>query len=220
MAAEPRLEVGYAELSVHGQDRGLVRPEQRLFGVFDGLGSFVDSGRAAQLAADTVAARWAPDSRLDARDRLAGALRAADRAVSQQTDSATTAAVAAVVGAELHFVSVGDSRIYHGGAFGLRQLTQDEGKGHILDNWLGAVPVGMTKRGVVQAGSAGMTSGDYILLVSDGVTGDYGEELLGTRELAGAVGSLPAQAAAERLIQVARKWDDRTAIVVRLLAWR
>ena len=57
-------------------------------------------------------------------------------------------------------------------------------------------------------------SADRIVLCSDGITGDYGEDLMSERELGFIVSrSRDARNASQNLIAGARKKDDRTAIV-------
>src|ERR1700691_3235259 len=116
MAAPPRsgmrVRLGLAERPLHNQDRSLVDLELGLFGVFDGVGQYLRSGEAAQLAAETVAevCRAARLSRVEA--MVAGCERA-DALIAQRDLGATTATLAWLVGAELLYVSVGDSRLYH-----------------------------------------------------------------------------------------------------------
>ena len=127
---------------------------------------------------------------------------------------ATTGTLCRVVGgADRRFVawaSVGDSRLYvirQGKAY---QISQDEGVGNQITNWLG--------RGgsvVAQHGNFELLSGDRLVLVTDGVTGGWGEDAMTDQELANIVSSQHnTQVAADMLVSLARKIDDRTAIVV------
>lgn len=92
-------------------------------------------------------------------------------------------------------------------------VSRDEGYGNVVDNYLGER---WRWRGVQQKQSIAVAPGDRILLVTDGITGDWEPDLLSEGDLEQAIAGLDAEAAAQRLIEVARKSDDRTAIVVDL----
>ena len=92
-------------------------------------------------------------------------------------------------------------------------VSRDEGHGNIVDNYLGE---NWRWHGVQQRQSVAVPPGDRIALVTDGVTGDWEPDLLSEGDLHQAIADLDAEAAAQRLIEVARKSDDRTAIVVDL----
>ena len=114
---------------------------------------------------------------------------------------------------KLAYASVGDSRIYvvdkEGNA---RLITRDEGEGRYLYNAIGD---GDGSKGCTrQYGEIDLHKGDRIVLCSDGITGDYGEDLMSERELGFIVSrSRDARNASQNLIAGARKKDDRTAIV-------
>lgn len=206
-----RLSAGGAERRLHGDDRMLLEVRSGLFGVFDGVGSIPKSDLAADLAVRTVKGECEP--RPPGLEALARALEGADRAIRERRLGCTTATVAWVDGDRAHWISVGDSRLYliRGGT--ARQVSRDQGEGNRVDNVLGAPPSiagGLTG----QRGELAILSGDRLLLVTDGITGDYPPDLLAPSELAEAVAGLDPQTAAERLTAVARKRDDRSAIVV------
>ena len=208
------LRVGQAQLARHGQDRALVDHALGLFGVFDGVGEFWDSGLAAQLAADVIArtCREQPPAPLDA---LVRGCEEADRAIGATVTGATTATVAWIVELQLHYVSVGDSRLYRQPIGGpLVQVTRDEGQGNVLDNYLGHGRPWPDTSVVRQRGTLPAEPGDRVLLVTDGVTGDFAPDLLTPEDLAAALTGPDPQAAAEALVRVARKVDDRTALVI------
>ncbi len=207
--------VGLATRPLHDQDRSLVDLDLGLFGVFDGVGAFAKSGEAAQVAATAVAESCragdvAPEAAM---------ARGCDRAealIKQGALGATTATVAWVLGPLVSYLTVGDSRLYHlpTGAAWPVQVTVDEGVGNLLYNALGE---GSERRGqpaATQRGTFPVGSGDKLLLVTDGVTGDFAPDLLSAQDLARAVAGDDPQRAAERLLQIARKRDDRTAVVI------
>ncbi|MGB9483172.1 MAG: PP2C family protein-serine/threonine phosphatase [Candidatus Dormiibacterota bacterium] len=207
--------VGLAEHPLHHQDRSLVDSEMGLFGVFDGVGQFARSGEAAQLAAEVIAevCRAGDLSALEA--MLAGSARA-ESLIRQRALGCTTATVIWVSGSQLQYVSVGDSRLYRQPATGspLEQITVDEGEGNILFNALGEGPDRNGLSVAPQHGTLRLSSGDKLLLVTDGITGDFEPDILTEQELAAAVAGGDPQRAAERLLEIARKRDDRTALVV------
>ena len=209
-----RLRVGLAELSLHGQDRALVDLELGLFGVFDGIGEFKDSGQAAELAAETITAvcyktKGAP---LDA---LVRGCEESNKAITASIMGATTATVAWIIGQQIHYVSVGDSRLYKQRAAGrLVQITRDEGEGNVLDNYLGYKDPRFRMSLVTQKETLRLDPGDKCLLVTDGITGDFPPDLLRTAELRDAIAGDDPQRAAENLVNIARKQDDRTALVI------
>jgi serine/threonine protein phosphatase PrpC len=187
--------------------------ELGLFGVFDGVGSIRDSDRAADLAARTIAKVCRDSSELSL-DALVAACDAAQEAIVQGRLGATTAAVAWIVDEQLHYVSIGDSRIYLSTAGRLRQITQDQGEGNLVENVLGESPPPGYQSLTQQNGTLAVMPGDKLILVTDGITGDFWPDLLSLREIAAAVAEDEPYAAAHNLIQAARKRDDRTAVVV------
>jgi PPM family protein phosphatase len=208
-----RMRVAAAEQVLHGDDRSVVDIELSLFGVFDGVGSIPDSDRAADLAARTITrvCRNNPEPSLDA---LMAACDAAQEAIVRSHLGATTATVAWIESNQLNYVSIGDSRLYllRGGK--LRQITQDQGEGNLLENVLGELPPPDYESLTQQNGTFVLEPGDKLILVTDGVTGDFAPDLLSLGEIEAAVAEDKPQAAAENLIQAARKHDDRTAVVV------
>jgi protein phosphatase len=207
------MRVAAAEQVLHGDDRSVVDIELSLFGVFDGVGSIPDSDRAADLAARTITrvCRNNPEPSLDA---LMAACDAAQEAIVRSHLGATTATVAWIESNQLNYVSIGDSRLYllRGGK--LRQITQDQGEGNLLENVLGELPPPDYESLTQQNGTFVLEPGDKLILVTDGVTGDFAPDLLSLGEIEAAVAEDKPQAAAENLIQAARKHDDRTAVVV------
>ena len=208
------LRVGVAERPLHGEDRALVVPGIGLFGVFDGLGGEGGGAEAAEIACLTVEACCrSTEPSLQA---LVQAITDAQHAVVGAGPSSgyTTATVCWINEELMHWVSLGDSRIYlqsRGGR--LAMVSRDEGYGNVVDNYLGER---WRWRGVQQKQSIAVAPGDRILLVTDGITGDWEPDLLSEGDLEQAIAGLDAEAAAQRLIEVARKSDDRTAIVVDL----
>lgn len=200
---------------LHHQDRSLIDLELSLFGVFDGVGQFRRSGEAAQLALETIVevCRIGAVPPLEA--LVAGCVRA-DTQIAQGGLGATTATLVWIVGSDILYVSVGDSRLYYQKADDPApvQVTVDEGEGNILDNALGLGSSRGRDRVAPQHGKLRLEPPAKLLLVTDGVTGDFAPDLLTDVELGLAVSGRDPQRAAERLVDIARKRDDRTALVI------
>lgn len=209
------LHVGLAQTTLHHQDRSLVDLELSLFGVFDGVGQYRRSGEAAQLAAETIV-EVCRCGGLPALEALVAGCERADALIAQRGLGATTATVAWIVGSDILYVSVGDSRLYRQKARDPApvQVTVDEGEGNILDNALGLGSSRGREPVAPQQGKLRLEPKDKLLLVTDGVTGDFAPDLLTEVELGLAVCVADAQHAAERLVGMARKHDDRTALVI------
>ncbi len=91
-------------------------------------------------------------------------------------------------------------------------ITHDEGVGKYISNGIG-IKNG-PKAPAKQYGEVHLQPGDKIVLCSDGITGDYGDDLMSDAELAYLVNSSrTAVEASRKLVSQARKKDDRTAVV-------
>lgn len=221
--SEMLLQCGVSEVSVKGDDRYVSVPLRGVFGVFDGVGGHEGGAIAAERAAMHAKSMtnlaghrsaFTEESVENAENWVISTLNGASRKISNMNQGATTGTLCRVVGgADRRFVawaSVGDSRLYvirQGKAY---HISQDEGVGNQITNWLG--------RGgsvVAQYGNFELLSGDRLVLVTDGVTGGWGEDAMTDQELANIVSSQHnTQVAADMLVSLARKIDDRTAIVV------
>jgi len=227
-----RAQARAGEVNRYNIDRGLwadrscedsmfVRPDQNMYGVFDGAGGHQGGRLASELTASVV--REFSDrygNSLNSGSSLAFVLNAANERVAKNPDAGlSTAVLAKAVKKDgrtlLAYASVGDSRLYivdkEGNA---RQITRDEGEGRFITNAIGE-EVGPGEGRTQQWGEVALRKGDRIVLCSDGVTGDYGADIMEPRELGFLVSrSQSAQEASKNLLANARKFDDRTAIVV------
>ena len=115
----------------------------------------------------------------------------------------------------LAYASVGDSRLYIVDKNGeARQITRDEGEGRYIYNAIG-MQTNPGESRTTQMGEVDLHRGDKIVLCSDGITGDYGDDLMSPRELGFIVShSDGSMEASKSLLANARKRDDRTAIVI------
>ena len=206
------------------EDSYFVRPDQQLYGVFDGAGGHRGGRAASNIVADVVR-EYSDGYSLENGAHLAYVLNRASERVANNPDAGiSTAVLAKVVNIDgklkLAYASVGDSRIYivdkSGNAY---QMTHDEGEGKVITNAIGqeGMPGGELEEGETrtkQFGEIELRKGDRIVLCSDGITGDYGDDLMSERELGFIVShSRDAQDASKNLVANARKKDDRTAIV-------
>ncbi|MGH7610199.1 MAG: PP2C family protein-serine/threonine phosphatase [Candidatus Dormibacteria bacterium] len=210
-----RLRAGVAELRLHGQDRFLRETALGLFGVFDGVGQFSGSGEAAETAASLVLEACRSAGEVGPEPLVSGCQRAHAAIIAADT-GATTATTVWIDRDRAAYASVGDSRLYQQTA-GLalpRQVTVDEGEGRFLDNALGVGGVGASSPVARQSGWLTIAAGDKLVLVTDGITGDYPPDLLSPGELGEAIAGDDPELAAKRLVEIARKHDDRTAVVV------
>lgn len=218
------LEAGFAEKSLKGNDTLIFDNDQQLYGVFDGVGLEPRSGVAANITAHTIR-DFMFEKLIGTLDSIEdGLIEAMEHAHSAITDKfkepphgATTATVAKLVeennNTYLVWASVGDSRLYLKDPAGnLSQITEDEGEGRFLSNVLG---IDEYFEGVLQHGTIQVDKGSDIVLVTDGITGDYDADILSPEEILHALDASSAQAAAQELLHISRKRDDKTAIVIR-----
>ena len=228
---EKNLVQGYENSKRPTEDAYYIDGERGIFGVFDGaggVGGFGAGGVASRTAKNYVQESFrqrAPEGPSD----IASVLTGASREVAETTEGVTTATVARLVQERgkrfLDFAQAGDSRLYvvHKGE--ARQITQDEGFGRYVYNWLGN-PHGSEEEfladdrrstKVVQYGRVEVSLGDKIVLCSDGITGDTKDEEMRGDELGRIVEEAGhVQSAARALVENAKKIDDRTAIVVQV----
>ncbi|MBR3329347.1 protein serine/threonine phosphatase 2C family protein [Candidatus Saccharibacteria bacterium] len=194
------------------EDKELFRPDLKIFGVFDGAGG-ERGGKKASNTAASIVENLSQRFDFTSGAHLKWALEQAnDAVVNDPVAGHSTAVLAKVVehkdGRYLSYASVGDSRIYIVSRDGkVRQITKDEGEGNRIWNSLGTDENGIVK----QYGDIKLGSGDRIMMCSDGITGDYGTDLMSNEEIANIMCSAknPGEAA-ERLMVAARKKDDRT----------
>ena len=243
---EPRgSSVGVCELSkaeVRGkagesEDACFVDEEKQIFAVFDGAGGEEGARLASQTAARTLAEITRDESvEIQNFTDLTWALNRINRAVINEPDAGYSTGVIAKIsegeeGKELHFVSVGDSRLYlvHGDK--IEQITTDDSVTETdLDRAGISDPVrrrAFLDHGIKRSlgpnfsvayrncGKRKVEGGDRLVLCSDGVTGDVEEDRMSEEEILGFLReNRDDEDAARELVRGARKVDDRTAIVV------
>ena len=199
------------------EDSSFVDPDKGFFGVFDGAGGHEGGRRASSIGAETMADLMMHAGEPKTPDDLANWLDEASRRVKNDPAAGmSTATLAKVIkrpdgGKAVMYAQVGDSRLYIVRKDGRAELvTKDEGFEKYITNALG----GGNEKTCVQAGYRELNDGDKIVLCSDGITGDKGDDLMSEDELGRTVmGAGDTAYAAQALVHQARKSDDRTAIV-------
>ncbi len=211
---------GLAEKALKGEDASLVDREQGLYGVFDGAGGHGGASEASQGAAKKVGEIMksldpkAPSRQIE--DTLRHALREGSEVAGHGVTTAVVVKIHHEGGKEYAtWASVGDSRlyVYNTQSGRLKMISKDEGEGRYLDNCLGGDRGRNAK--VKQVGTFELDAYDRLMLCSDGITGDYGSDILGDDEIRSVLHWAPSpEAASVQLVDMSRKRDDKTAIVI------
>lgn len=223
-----RIDTGEAKMPLPGKDEDAIvnEPTMGLIGVFDGMGGHSYGKEAANAAArvtkETIQeglqnAGGSFSQRAQAEYWVHQALLRSNETVIHEAPGGGTTACIAVMSEEngrqvATIGSVGDSRAYIFDPFTghIARATEDEGEGHRLYN-----AIGTKNMEIKQIRSYDVTD-KMLILVTDGITGDYQADLVSGSEIAGAVqGSISAQEAAERTLALARKRDDRSVVTAR-----
>lgn len=199
------------------EDATYYDPDNGLFGVFDGAGGERGGLKASWLASTTME-ELVKDKKLTSTNELAGMMKTINDKVFKDPEAGiTTGVVGSIVEKRgkktLVYASLGDSRLYLVRDGRATQLTLDEGDGRVIYNYLGKEDASFS-----QFGEVSLKKGDKLLFCSDGVTGDNEEEFVSDEKIAQILdSSKTAEEAAQILVgQVAKKEDDRTAIVVKV----
>ena len=198
------------------EDSYLIDDRRQTYGVFDGAGG-EKGGQIASMMVASIAQEYSRSMDLCSGADLAAVLnKANERIISNPEAGISTAVLTRVIERDgrkfLAYASAGDSRIYIVRGDRAQMITRDEGLGKFISNGIGIKdgPKAPTK----QFGEVYLQPGDKIVLCSDGVTGDYGDDLMSDAELAYLVNSSrTAVEASRKLVSQARKKDDRTAVV-------
>jgi len=217
-----------ASLPLKGEDSWMLNPEQGYYGVFDGLGGQPAGELASKTVADSMyksirGLQITPDSDMSEQirgvfSRAYDALGATLNGGSTRYDNydkmqmCTTATIAIIRDEELWVGHVGDCRAYVWDGEKVTQLTEDQGQGNVVAGLLGFAYPEMWEKQQVSI-SHPIKSGDRVLLCSDGITGDFGEDKLSLEEIEYCLKSGSPSDSAEFLTKVARKQDDRTSVV-------
>jgi serine/threonine protein phosphatase PrpC len=219
------IEVGLSKHLLKGQDVALTNNDLFIYGVFDGIGTDENSLESALIASQSVQAsveRNEDKSVQNSPNMLVNAVNEAHQEIVIESRfrpmGTTTASIVKLTKNQnklfLAWVSIGDSRVYVRNINNpLMMLSRDESSGIYIDNCIGNEK---HFHGVSQEGLMEITGGSEIVIVSDGVIGSTESESLKLGDLDNALkSSKTAQEAADELIKISKKADDKTAIVIR-----
>lgn len=216
------IEVGQAELELHGQDAILSDREKLLFGIFDGAGGAGGDPKAAANAAKLgiISAfnqiEDAPKTIEEAQANMKKAFETARKYTDLNGENGITTATVlkleTIDGETYAFLGhAGDSRLYIKEAGGrIYQATQDHGTPLGIYNAFGRDIPGEGD----EFGYAKVSPGDRIMICSDGITGDKEEQFLSTEEFEDAFGQETPQASADRFVELSKKRDDKSVLVI------
>jgi len=198
------------------------RRKGRLAVVADGMGGYEGGQEASRLAIETVRHVYESSVEADPQKTLIQALESAHRTIQRYADEhpqfqgmGTTCTAVSIVGRELWFAHVGDSRLYLVRESTVSRLTRDHSyvsrlvesgivrsedaeshpQRHILTAALGS---GMDVEPDVPAAPVALQKGDTLVLCTDGLWGLVGEQEMRSavqgKHLAEACGALVALA--------------------------
>lgn len=203
-----------------------------LFAVCDGMGGAEAGEVASALAAETLAARFAAGEGIGVAARAANAAvfaRAGER--REESGMGTTLTAVAVDDDEGHFAHVGDSRAYRlrdgaleqlsadhslvGEMVRGGQLTREEAAAHPQRSVLSRA-LGTEAEVEVDEFSADLRAGDVLLLCSDGLSSEVGDDVIG--ELLGAADPAAAARALVDAALAAGGHDNVTVVVIAVVA--
>ncbi len=218
----------------HSEQRLIQWGEGTLVAVCDGMGGHEDGDVASAAAVQVLAKLYRPGLPRNAeqvlRKYVEGAHRQLYEAVSEDgpVSMGTTVTVAWVVGGALHWVNVGDSRLYLWRSGTLQQLTVDQTRNafarrdgktetpdghHLVQNFiygsrgLGDNTLLRIEEGL-DTGSVDVQPGDRVILCTDGLTKAVSNEriarMLGERG--------PPQPTSEQLTDLAKRLGSRDNI--------
>lgn len=193
-----------------GYDTLVCDDSNRLYAVFDGMGTSEGARRASQDCRVSFAESYGTYP-----DHIGLAYfidRQTSKFMADKQFGGTTATVVSIDDlGTLHYAHVGDSRLYIAKDGRLKQITADEGYENILYNY-----VGSNGKGVSQLGSILSKDWDRAILCTDGVTGDREPDLL-SDALVETILNAFSQASEEvckALVDISTKKDDKSVVVI------
>jgi serine/threonine protein phosphatase PrpC len=216
-------------------DREFAR-KGRLAIVADGMGGYEGGQEASQMAVETVSSVYRDRNGGDPQQTLNEALQAAHERVRQHgfahpklRGMGTTCTAIALVGHELHYVHVGDSRLYRVRNGQIAQITRDhsyvgrlvesgaisreEAEKHPQRNILTAA-LGTSADLIMDSPGRpeNLISGDVLVICSDGLWGQMHDD-----EILNAVANNSPEAAGRALIALARERGGPDNITLQVL---
>ena len=218
------------------EDATFVDINNGVFALFDGAGGSGNGRLASQCALETIGQLCRNEATKNGID-LQRTMRVIDEKVAQNANGGQTTGVIIKIeetddGKELNFASIGDSRLYIMRGDNVYQMTNDDNvTEEMLDQYGIFEPTrrkqllehGISKslggsRGEISDGNYGVVKleeGDRIVVCSDGVSGDVESDRMSNEDMASILRQCQDdQEAAQALVQIAKKNDDRSAIVI------
>lgn len=193
-----------------GFDSWIFDEDHRMFGVFDGMGTREGARGAANLAATKFFK--VRSNELDA-GGLGSVIDEVSKSIAVHFPIDGTTATVTRVDSEgrLHYAHVGDSRLYVLKNGRVKQMTADEGVGNRLLNYCGPYTHGCCQIGILDA-----DQWDKFMLCTDGITGDWKEQLMEDSyiELILQHKLFSTLEKCDELYKASKKDDDKTVIVV------
>lgn len=215
---------GAVQRPKHDEDRYVADDTEGIYGVFDGLGGGGGyPARAAEAARDAVYTALVdvrPDSVEHMELLVAQALELAKTAVIERGWRGSTTATFMLVkkiknkvyGSVAH---AGDCRLYVLRDGVITQVTEDQGSGQWIFNCLYGNSYDAKHQSREDSFiTLELHKGDRLVLCTDGITGDYDDEILTDNELTIAAASPTPREAADDILAISRKDDDKTVVVV------
>lgn len=218
------------------EDTAAFLQKGRLAVVADGMGGYEGGQEASQTAVSTVISRYRDSDGVAPQASLIQAIQAAHESVRQYgfahpdlRGMGTTCTAVAVVGDHLHFVHVGDTRLYLVREGVIRQLTRDhsyvgrlvesgvisreEAERHPQRNIL-TTALGTNADLIIDSPGRPekLQSGDVVVICSDGLWGQVQDS-----EILLAAGKRNPEAACRELIELARERGGPDNITVQIL---
>lgn len=218
------------------EDATFVDVNNNVYALFDGAGGSGNGRLASQCALEAIN-QWCHDEAANNGTDLWSAMRFIDREVAQNAHGGQTTGVLAKIeetndGKKLNFASIGDSRLYIMRGDSVHQITKDDNVTEEMLNQHGIFdPIrrkqllehGISKSlgysgGEISDGNYGVVKleeGDRIIVCSDGVSGDVESDRMSNEDMASILRQCQDdQEAAQALVQIAKKIDDRSVIVI------
>ena len=225
------FEVGLAEHAEYGEDTALIDEDMKLYGVFDGMGSGLNPKFASQLAADTVKELFANAPEATSIEEVHALMQEAFKLIREyitndpnNSNEVTTATIIKLIETEkdglvLVLGQAGDSRafVFNAATGTYTSIAEDQSEGNRIHNGLGKSQGTWPRVKDQFAFYAKNKDGDAsILICSDGITGDWDYQFLSEAEMLQAFSMPTAAEAAQEFINVSKKHDDKTAIVINI----
>lgn len=183
--------------------------DHNLYGVFDGMGTSYGARESAKLCKQVFETR--PNNvMMNNFEGLSGMINNCVTLVAEKYphDGCTATVLYMDDSKRIYYAHTGDSRLYILNDNRIKQITADEGFGNVLNNYVGRYGKGVCQAGMIFEWQA-------LMLCTDGITGDWAEQLLSDTEIENVLlkDKDPERACSE-LVAMSKKNDDKSVIVI------